>query len=152
MSPNEWTAEWPTEPGWYWTWDPNTSRRPEPGRVMLLGPKSRRSTLHFVGGAPTNRDRWPSLLWGPRIEVPDAPDGTPGTRYAVAMVCDQTITYLAEDGSETIQHPKAEVFMDRRSAEGAMDAYRGRTNMPPCNAWVEAIDDLDEFRTRGDTW
>jgi hypothetical protein len=63
----EWTSEWPTEPGLYFTWDPaHHSRKPQAAQVHPHRVYRRNGQTIFDGTHP-------SLLWGPRIPEPEPP-------------------------------------------------------------------------------
>jgi hypothetical protein len=143
---SEWTTDWPTVPGWYWVW--KASDRPEGWplretvRVRWAGTGKNRHLLYTGMGAVLYESEWPGLHWGPRIDVPDAPDGTPGTRYAVAVWSGDQRFYLREDGGLTSCR-EAALF------QGRTDADRIVAETP--FAILEPIDDVDAFRGREDT-
>jgi hypothetical protein len=143
----EWTTEWPKVPGWYWVWQPSkTEGKPgfrDPAHVFRAAGGRLFFNVLNEGARP---DTHPDLLWGPRIDVPDAPDGTPGTRYALATLTAQTHTYLTDDERWTTVHAKARIFKNRDAARRATFGVDGY------DWWVEPIDDIDEFRGRPDTW
>jgi hypothetical protein len=152
----EWTTEWPKVPGWYWVW--KQSERPdgwpmrETVRVRWAGSGTNRHLLYTGRGAILYECEWPGLQWGPRIDVPDAPDGTPGTRYAAAALTDQTHTYLTDDGCWTTVHAKARLFHSRSEARSAVFGAGVGDGEEDTDWWIEPIDDIDEFGGRPDTW
>jgi hypothetical protein len=72
-----WTLTWPTEPGWYWTWEPGEDGMPnnlEPAQVIER--RNKTPGYGLSGVAIYERD-YPRLHWGPRIEVPQPPEDAP---------------------------------------------------------------------------
>jgi hypothetical protein len=141
----EWTTEWPKVPGWYWTWKAGDERvRPmrEPVHVFVAGSAPRQFLAYVMAGSFLYPAQDKGLRWGPRIDVPDAPDGTPGTRYAVAVWSGDQRFYLREDGGLTSCR-EAALF------QGRTDADRIVAETP--FAILEPIDDVDAFRGREDT-
>lgn len=136
---SEWSSEWPTEPGWYWTFDPDSCRpRQEPGQAILIGGKD---IIHGIGGAVAYKREWPSLLWGPRIPIPDAPNGLPGTRYVLGRSDGDGMVWRTSGGTWSRDRVEAMIFDDPIYAEGLTRiGYDDR---------VVAIDCVDEFRSRG---
>lgn len=69
-------------------------------------------------------------------------------RYAVMVVCDQTIAYVTKSCGETTRHPEAMLWDTREEAfAAAIVAGYGSGNFD-----IEEILDEDEFRAREDTW
>jgi hypothetical protein len=151
----EWTTEWPKVPGWYWTWKAGDERvRPmrEPVHVFVAGSAPRQFLAYVMAGSFLYPAQDKGLRWGPRIDVPDAPDGTPGTRYAIAIRRAGSVAYLAERG-EPGTRAGAAIFTDRQTAMDTMVAYLAAAAIvPDAVPAIEAIDDIDEFRGRPDTW
>jgi hypothetical protein len=70
-----WSNEWPTEPGYYWTWD---GREMSPGRVAVVEAWGCVPGVYYsVGNAAAYPSGWPDLKWGPKIAEPEPPITTP---------------------------------------------------------------------------
>lgn len=63
--PVEWSREWPTDPGHYWTFRRGVKR---PGTILRNG-----GTLALIGTNTVYRSQF-DTLWGPRIVEPSGPD------------------------------------------------------------------------------
>lgn len=66
------------------------------------------------------------------------------SEYAVGVVLDQTFGYLTQDGSSTIHHPEALLLNSVEEAKKWKKKYKGD--------FIEAVPDVQEFRSREDTW
>jgi hypothetical protein len=82
-----WSLAWPTEPGWYWTWEPGEDGMPdrlEPAQAT----RSRDGSMHYgMDGISIYASDYPRLHWGPRIEVPPAPaPGLPAAKPSAEAV------------------------------------------------------------------
>lgn len=69
---NDWTKEWPTEPGWYWLygwWSPNTANQPRlmAVRVRLI---SDGKPVYIADGNFFARE---GGGWWRRMDVPELP-------------------------------------------------------------------------------
>lgn len=82
-------------------------------------------------------------------------------KWAVAGVCDQTIAYYTEDGSETTVHHEAFLFDDEQLALATATKQNEETKeyfekngytWHGDRYWVERVDNILEFITREDTW
>lgn len=84
-----WRSEWPTEPGWYWfvriqsdviSWRPGGIEAAERkltlrigmARVRLAGPPEK-PFLSYVGDGHFLYPSEQAVLWGERVEPPEAP-------------------------------------------------------------------------------
>ena len=97
-------------------------------------------------------------------------------KYAIAHVADQTIMYHCEngegEGGSTTKHPEAKLYDDLHDAstkasglsveqaiflkngghEGGLFRPSDKAIVSICPHWVEAVEDVAEFRAREDTW
>lgn len=65
-------------------------------------------------------------------------------KYAVLAVCDQTFTYLTDDGDWTTKHSEAQLFDTKEEAEQASVHTKADA--------IEDVADEAEFREREATW
>lgn len=132
------------EPGWYWTIDMgNPYALQQPGKVIFIpaDKAAARIVYSIAGVVASERGEWPSLLWGPRISIPDAPNGLPGTRYVLGRSDGDGMVWRTSGGTWSRDRVEAMIVYDPIYAEGLTRiGYDDR---------VVAIDCVDEFRSRG---
>lgn len=69
---SSWTATWPTEPGYYWFWDPSFPDVVEPGQMRLAGAHNQYS-FHTRAGEIVYAYDYPGVMWHPMEQPPAAP-------------------------------------------------------------------------------
>jgi hypothetical protein len=112
---------------------------------MFMAGSPDRFRCYVVSGGFAFKADYPNLRWGPRIDIPDGPDGSPGTRFVVVIggfLGEGKPVYLAPALSYTLHAAEAHMF-NRVDAERAVAWARDR--YPDAMAWIEPIDDMAEF-------
>lgn len=73
-------------------------------------------------------------------------------KYAIVTPCDQTILYLVNKDEETISHLQAKLWDLKEEAEEVLREYNSCIEDIRFHAEIEEVTDIDEFRSRPDTW